>query len=70
VGSEEVELPDGSRDRAWLVERPTSQPENARTHPFHIIDRPPYLVSRNLIDLESGETSFHVSLIEWQPLGS
>ena len=35
-----------------------------------IIDRPPYLVSRNLIDLESGETSFHVSLIEWQPLGS
>ena len=41
VGSEEVELPDGERARAWVVERPTNQPENARMHHFRILDRPP-----------------------------
>ena len=69
IGQEEVELPGGERRQAWVVERPIAQPDNARMHHFRILDRPPYLASRHVVDLDSQETSFHFSLLEWELLG-
>ena len=68
VEREEVTLPGGERRQAWVVERPIQQPDDARMHHFRILEEPPYLHSRHLVDLETAETSFHVELLEWQLL--
>lgn len=69
VGSEDVQLPDGETAQALVVERPISDASSSRAHHHRLLDRPPYLVSRHLIDLDTGETSFHFQLLEWQRLG-
>ena len=70
VGSEDVTLPGGQTVTALVVERPIAQPDNGRHHHFRVLDRPPYLVSRELVDLDTGETSFAMELLSWQSLGS
>ena len=70
IGTEEVTLPGGQSVTATLLERPIAQPDNGRHHHFRILDQAPYLVSRHLIDLDTGETSFGMELIDWQLLGS
>ena len=70
IDRESIELPNGERADAWVVERPISQPDNALVQHFRILDRAPYIASRHVIDLDSKETRSHFTLLEWELLGS
>lgn len=54
TGQEWIEMPDGERQQAWMVEYPLGM-SNARMMRTFVVDRPPYLLAKQPYDLDGGE---------------
>ena len=69
VGSEAFTYPDGSSKKAWILEHATN-PTSAFVVQRPVVDQPPYLLGSRSVNLDTGESSVRMKLVDFQLLGN
>ncbi len=68
VGKQKFVYPDGSQHDAWILEHATN-PTSATVTRRPVIGRPPYLLGTESVNLDTGERTTTMKLVEFQNLG-